>query len=99
MRASPACVRGVEWVSRRCGGGEQKVMSFKKSMIKKALLKANRQLDTQCVQCFKSECSARRALQRVHVRVRVRVCVCVRVRVRVRACVCVNACASVCACV
>jgi len=38
----------------------QELMSFKKSLIKKALLKQNRHLDEQCVQTFKSKAAVPR---------------------------------------
>jgi WW domain len=48
------------WVNRTFRTGHildnSEIMSFKKSLIKKALLKQNRHLDSEAVQCFKSTC-------------------------------------------
>lgn len=46
-----------------CLCGLQKIMTFKKSLIKKALLKQNRNLDAVAVQAFKSTlCTVARAI-------------------------------------
>jgi hypothetical protein len=46
------------WFNRTFRAGkvadEEELLSFKKSIIKKALLKKNRDLDKECIQCFKN---------------------------------------------